>query len=242
MNEHPVTIYPGRSSPSRKNSNRKSAASSHEFGEDSSECDEDDEDIEDQSKLITIADTSDLYRKNKTNILLGENVIIKSSSSYSNRRSLITSDDEFSDDSLENGAQRPQHVPTKIPTPVIPSVTQIKSPSSPKMITKDILPAPQLDDMPFSHSPTKCSPGIAWEINLNDEPINLPKCIKPTASFPLNFNDGENSVASTPCNSIMSTDHSLSSDWPDPPEQPICSTEDEAGSIFTDSGEFICLF
>lgn len=28
-----------------------------------------------------------------------------------------------------------------------------------------------------------------------------------------------------------------SSEWPDPPEQPICSTEDEAASIYSDSDE-----
>lgn len=58
----------------------------------------------------------------------------------------------------------------------------------------------------------------------------------PPPSLALNFAEYENSVASTPCNSILSTDHSFSSDWPDPPENPICSTEDEAGSIITDSG------
>lgn len=47
------------------------------------------------------------------------------------------------------------------------------------------------------------------------------------------------SIASTPGNSITSTDHTCSSDWPEPPEQPICSTEDEAGSLFTDSGMLI---
>lgn len=59
-----------------------------------------------------------------------------------------------------------------------------------------------------------------------------------TSAIPLNFADCENSVASTPCNSILSTDHSCSLDWPDPPENPVmCSTEDEAGSIVTDSGK-----
>lgn len=58
-------------------------------------------------------------------------------------------------------------------------------------------------------------------------------------AIPPNFADCENSVASTPCNSILSTDYS--SDWPDPPENPICSTEDEAGSIITDSGMVIYL-
>lgn len=63
-------------------------------------------------------------------------------------------------------------------------------------------------------------------------------------AIPPNFADCDNSVASTPCNSILSTDHSYSSDWPDPPENPICSTEDEAGSIITDSGNdfFGCFF
>lgn len=57
-------------------------------------------------------------------------------------------------------------------------------------------------------------------------------------AFPTsNFID--DSVASTPCNSILSTDYS--SDWPDPPENPVCSTEDEAGSIITDSEDVLPL-
>lgn len=61
--------------------------------------------------------------------------------------------------------------------------------------------------------------------------------ITPISSEYQNPTDFENSVASTPCNSIMSTEQSFSSDWPDPPEIPIYSTEDEAGSIITDSGK-----
>lgn len=55
----------------------------------------------------------------------------------------------------------------------------------------------------------------------------------------MNTNLVDDSVASTPCNSILSTDYS--SDWPDPPENPICSTEDEAGSIITDSEDVLPL-
>lgn len=66
--------------------------------------------------------------------------------------------------------------------------------------------------------------------------------LPPAFAIPPNFADCENSVASTPCNSILSTDHSYSSDWPDPPENPICSTEDEAGSIITDSGKISFFF
>lgn len=53
-----------------------------------------------------------------------------------------------------------------------------------------------------------------------------------------NINDSQISIASTP-GSITSTDHTCSSEWPDPPEPPICSTEDEAGSIVTDSDEMV---
>lgn len=176
LNEHPVTIYPGRSSPTRRNSsNRKSIGSSRDLGDslsksndDSSECedDDDDEDVDDTddpSKLITIADTSDLYRKNKSNIVLSDNIIIKSSSSLSNRRSLMASeDDEFSDDSLENQPQ----VPTTI---ILPN--EVQQDTSPIDET-GIFPPPPLDDVQLSCSaPAKCSPGIAWEINLN-EPID----------------------------------------------------------------------
>lgn len=53
-----------------------------------------------------------------------------------------------------------------------------------------------------------------------------------------NMNSSQLSIASTP-GSITSTDQTCSSDWPDPPEPPICSTEDEAGSIVTDSDDII---
>lgn len=46
----------------------------------------------------------------------------------------------------------------------------------------------------------------------------------------------QSSICSTPGQSSAS--NKISSDWPDPPDIPICSTEDEAGSLYSDSGEF----
>lgn len=45
----------------------------------------------------------------------------------------------------------------------------------------------------------------------------------------------QSSICSTPGQSSAS--NKISSDWPDPPDIPICSTEDEAASIYSDSGE-----
>lgn len=52
----------------------------------------------------------------------------------------------------------------------------------------------------------------------------------------------QSSICSTPGQSSAS--NKISSDWPDPPDIPICSTEDEAASLYSDSGEclvFACL-
>lgn len=49
----------------------------------------------------------------------------------------------------------------------------------------------------------------------------------------------QSSLASTPGQSNSTSNKmSGSSEWPDPPDIPICSTEDEAASIYSDSGEF----
>lgn len=47
----------------------------------------------------------------------------------------------------------------------------------------------------------------------------------------------QSSICSTPGQSSAS--NKISSDWPDPPDIPICSTEDEAASIYSDSGGFL---
>lgn len=45
----------------------------------------------------------------------------------------------------------------------------------------------------------------------------------------------QSSICSTPGQSSAS--NKISSDWPDPPDIPICSTEDEAASLYSDSGK-----
>jgi hypothetical protein len=47
----------------------------------------------------------------------------------------------------------------------------------------------------------------------------------------------QSSLASTPGQSSTSNKMTGSSEWPDPPDIPICSTEDEAASIYSDSGK-----
>lgn len=258
--EHPVTIYPGRSSPVKPKSstNRKVVRSAHDLtdkqlklhlNDESSDGDEEDE------EAVTQTDSpSEDFKPLQQTVSL---------SNFDNRHSLITSEEDFSDDSLENGQPErdtsTQIIEIKVETKEIEPEDDI-SPPFPEQPQQNIQPALTL--------PLKCGTeiphGIAWEIKLDDN-ITPDKHIKvlyfkyenkkesfkcilhfelqlPLASaIPLNFADCENSVASTPCNSILSTDYSFSSDWPDPPENPICSTEDEAGSIITDSGTFFSL-
>lgn len=52
----------------------------------------------------------------------------------------------------------------------------------------------------------------------------------------------QSSLASTPGHSGTSNKRTGSAEWPDPPEAPICSTEDEAASIYSDSGEHVVLW
>lgn len=49
----------------------------------------------------------------------------------------------------------------------------------------------------------------------------------------------QSSICSTPGQSSAS--NKVSSDWPEPPDIPICSTEDEAASIYSDSGKILRL-
>lgn len=46
----------------------------------------------------------------------------------------------------------------------------------------------------------------------------------------------ESSICSTTDQSSEAS-NKMSSDWPDPPDIPICSTEDDEGSYYSDSGE-----
>lgn len=69
-----------------------------------------------------------------------------------NRRSLLISEDDFSDDSLENGSIPANDVPKAI-----------------KEINEDdiLKSVSQQEIQPFSLTPVKCNPGIAWEIKLD---------------------------------------------------------------------------
>lgn len=52
----------------------------------------------------------------------------------------------------------------------------------------------------------------------------------------------QSSLLSTSGNSAGSTD-CRSAEWPEPPEMPVCSTEDEATSLHSDSGNyFFCCY
>ena len=55
----------------------------------------------------------------------------------------------------------------------------------------------------------------------------------------MHISGSQSSLASTPGQSITTTSPKQSDEWPDPPatEPPVCSTEDEAASLYSDSGE-----
>ncbi|XP_052893818.1 mucin-5AC isoform X2 [Anopheles moucheti] len=131
------------------------------------------------------------------------------------------SDDErFSDDSLEESSLPPPPGPPTVPPP--PSLSAPVTPSK-------------------RHS-------IAWEVNL-DDPASFgdPLIITPKSSTavsskvigrrkpgPKHATSSQSSLESTPSNV-----KSESNEWPDPPDIPICSTEDEAASIYSDSDDLI---
>ncbi|XP_050087410.1 mucin-5AC isoform X2 [Anopheles aquasalis] len=141
------------------------------------------------------------------------------------RKSRHDSDDDerFSDDSLEESSLPPPPGPPTVPPP--PSLSAPVTPSK-------------------RHS-------IAWEVNLDDpasfgDPLaaNPPK---PSATAPSakvigrrknaakNATSSQSSLESTPSNV-----KSESNEWPaPPPDIPICSTEDEAASIYSDSDDLI---
>ncbi|XP_035793215.1 mucin-5AC-like isoform X2 [Anopheles albimanus] len=132
-------------------------------------------------------------------------------------------DERFSDDSLEDSSLPPPPGPPTVPPP--PSLSAPVTPSK-------------------RHS-------IAWEVNLDDpasfgDPL-APIPPKPSASAPSakvigrrknaakNATSSQSSLESTPSNV-----KSESNEWPaPPPDIPICSTEDEAASIYSDSDDLI---
>lgn len=160
VNEHPVTIYPGRASPAKKvpprtlpglidrhrDVCRKSVDSSQElpiFNDnfdnliklDSNES----LDIDEQSK-ITIVNSPIAITSTINKIIFNNNVIIEPCTSQNDRKSLIT-DDDFSDDSLEDTSLPPP----PIPQPLVPPTTSLSAPVTPNK-----------------------RGSIAWEININE--------------------------------------------------------------------------
>lgn len=100
-------------------------------------------------------------------------------SNFDNRRSLVTSEDDFSDDSLESA--QPQHdtsneiIEIKMETKEVEDEEdedeEELSPPSP--------PSPEPPQMPALTLPlNKCGPGIAWEIKLDDNMENQDKHMK----------------------------------------------------------------
>lgn len=238
VNELPVTIYPGRASPAKKvpprtlpglidrhrDVCRKSIDSSQELaiiGDNLIQFDSNeslDNTIDDEQSKITILNRSPaLNTINK--IIFNNTVSIEPCTSQIADHARME-DEEFSDDSLEDKSLPPPPPSLTSTQPIVPPPTSLSAPVSPNKRSS-----------------------IAWEININDDHINEPKPFKSAVKSigASNVIGSQTSVASTPCNSITSTELSCSSDWPDPPEQPVCSTEDEAGSLYTDSEDVIPL-
>ncbi|KAG5674576.1 hypothetical protein PVAND_004530 [Polypedilum vanderplanki] len=136
-------------------------------------------------------------------------------------------EDKFSDDSLED---------TSLPPPAPPPIFVPPPPS----LSAPVTPSKR-------HS-------IAWEVNLDD------LCSNGNGSSGVGFStkvigrkqqqqgnnkmlaagsesQSQSSICSTPGQSSAS--NKVSSDWPDPPDIPICSTEDEAASLYSDSDDHI---
>lgn len=156
VNEHPVTIYPGRSSPtkSKSSTNRNLSGLSYDMkaellnvGDDiSSESQGDDDDIDEKyedpesaSNEMTSLENSHIDEPLQQSIR---------SSNIIECQNRAPAEDEFSDDSLENGDN--SHTAAKM--------------LSPPSLEKD-----------FAIVPGKCSPGIAWEIKLYEkDELNAP--------------------------------------------------------------------
>lgn len=155
MNEHPVTIYPGRSSPVKSKSviNNKLFDTSEDVmknfikfnvqdGE-SSESEEEDDELHDQQIL-----SDDIILGN---IQSNEIKLLQQSVSLTNFdhcRDKQQSDEDFSDDSLENANHNDEHVKSEV----------------------DLTPPPPPLDNEFAVKPGKCGlSGIAWEIKLNED-------------------------------------------------------------------------
>lgn len=97
-------------------------------------------------------------------------------SNFDNRHSLVTSEDDFSDDSLEN--TQPQ---LDTSTQIIEIKMETKEAEEDEEEDEEEVspPSPEPPQMPALALPlNKCSPGIAWEIKLDDNMDNRNKHMK----------------------------------------------------------------
>lgn len=231
VNEHPVTIYPGRTSPAKKVPPRTlpglidrhrdvcrqhldAANGGIDGTNDSSESL--DITVDDEHSKVTIVNNPTISK-----IIFNSGVHIEP---CIKRKGGKRSDEEdFSDDSLEGNSNESN----SLPAPPALSLHEMQSPDQP------FVPPPPISSQSAPVTPSKRS-SIAWEIDINEE-LEKPQLATSKLFDSSNVAGSQTSVASTPCNSVTSTEYTGSSDWPEPPEQPICSTEDEAGSLYTDS-------
>uniref|UniRef100_A0A336LXU0 CSON007459 protein n=1 Tax=Culicoides sonorensis TaxID=179676 RepID=A0A336LXU0_CULSO len=240
INEHPVTIYPGRSSPSRRVPPRTLPGSIERHRE---VCRQNFDKSSDSSTTSPSSSSHNTSPEKQPFYIHQHNN--KSSTSIRSEPALITNkfdstdihsitfdqyppkmknknfdndEDRFSEDSLEETS-----LPPPPPPPVVPPPPSLSAPVTPSK----------------RHS-------IAWEINLDDS-VSLGEPQHNASNKKMRGNRGklpsgsQSSINSTPGHSSTSNNKKSggSSDWPDPPDIPICSTEDEANSIYSDSDGLI---
>uniref|UniRef100_A0A182J3C4 Uncharacterized protein n=1 Tax=Anopheles atroparvus TaxID=41427 RepID=A0A182J3C4_ANOAO len=261
LNEHPVTIYPGRASPTRRMPPRTLSGSMerHRFpasdnststSQENSSPENNESEYNESSLSPTHGHLHQLQGGTPVNSLISrifhQNPNAPppppsgSSTGGPHRSQRVSasgagmvgvpprrtsgradSDEErFSDDSLEESSLPPPPGPPTVPPP--PSLSAPVTPSK-------------------RHS-------IAWEVNLDDptsfgDPlVTAPKSSTTVSSkvvgrrklVPKQATSSQSSLESTPSNV-----KSESNEWPDPPDIPVCSTEDEAASIYSDSDDLI---
>ncbi|XP_063698803.1 putative uncharacterized protein DDB_G0277255 isoform X2 [Culicoides brevitarsis] len=240
VNEHPVTIYPGRSSPSRRvpprtlpgSIERHREVCRQNYNDNSSSNNEKSSESSSSSSSHTSPEKHAFYihqQKQQQNDKLPTPTTTKFDSNdihlitfdqypqkVGKRKSFENDEDRFSEDSLEESS-----LPPPPPPPVIPPPPSLSAPVTPSK----------------RHS-------VAWEINLDDsasigepQPLTSNKQILRSRSGKLG-SGSQSSINSTPGHSSTSAGNKKSgdsNDWPDPPDIPVCSTEDEANSIYSDS-------
>lgn len=172
VNEHPVTIYPGRSSPvkSKNLTNRNLSGSSYDMkvelfhlGDNISSEREDNDDDKDEKYEDPESVSNEMTSLENEHIDGPLQQSIRISNIYQCQNK-APAEDEFSDDSLENADNR--HTASEVLSP------------------------PSLEN-DFAIVPGKCSPGIAWEIKpYEKDALNAPLTVSLQAQleFPIRHN------------------------------------------------------